>query len=72
MLRRKRMVKITNRNAQAAIEYMLLLASVVAIVVISLRPSLTRVEGAGNVYYNRTVRGILGPAATELQGVHDF
>lgn len=51
---------LTQANAQTAIEYMLILAVVVAIVLIGLKTYLPRTQVAANAYLNRTVIEILG------------
>ena len=50
------------RKAQTAIEYMLLLAVVVTVVLIMLKRNLfvDVVQGTANVYYDQVVNGILG------------
>ena len=49
-----------DRRAQTAIEYMLLLGVVVALVLISLKTYLPRMRTSANTYFNRTAIGILG------------
>ena len=49
-----------DRRAQTAIEYMLLLGVVVALVLISFKTYLPRMRTSANTYFNRTVIGILG------------
>ncbi len=66
MLKKKCQNKFFQKKAQTAIEYMLLLAVVVSVVLVGLKPYLRRVEGAGNIYFNRTVRGIMGPPSPNL------
>ena len=51
---------LKNKKAQTAIEYMLLLTTVVAIVLIGFRKYLPEINEASNIYYNRVVPGILG------------
>ena len=48
------------RKGQTAIEYMLLLGVVVALVLIAFRTSLPRMRVSANTYFNRAVIGILG------------
>jgi len=48
------------RKGQTAIEYMLLLGVVVALVLIAFRVSLPRMRVSANTYFNRAVIGILG------------
>ena len=52
--------KSPTRKAQTAVEYMLLLAVVVSIVLIGFRTFLPRAQTAGNVYFQRTGSSILG------------
>jgi len=52
--------KINLEKAQAAIEYMLLLAVVVAIVLIGFKTYLPRTQNSADLYFNRTIVGILG------------
>lgn len=68
MLKKKNENKLDHKKAQTAVEYMLLLAVVVSVVLVGLKPYIRRVEGAGNVYFNRTVRGIVGPPPPNLVG----
>lgn len=49
-----------NTKAQAAIEYMLLLAVVVAIVLVGFRTLLKRSHSASNVFFNNVSTGIMG------------
>src|SRR3989338_2767774 len=53
-------VFVAEKQAQTAIEYMLLLGVVVAAVLIGLRLSLPRTRVSAERYFNRTVVGILG------------
>lgn len=59
------------KRAQTAIEYMLLLAAVVAIVLVGFKTYLPRVLESSNVYLNRAGVGILGNAARCGDGVCD-
>jgi len=52
--------KFTSRNAQAALEYMLLLAVVVAIVLVGLQNKLPRANRATEQYFNETANIIMG------------
>ena len=49
-----------NKKAQTAVEYLLLLTTVAAVVLIGFRLYLPKVEEAGNIYYNRAAVGVLG------------
>lgn len=51
---------LKERKAQIAIEYLILLTTVVAIVLIGFKTYLPGFEETANVYYNRVVPGILG------------
>ena len=51
---------LREKKAQTAIEYLLLLMTVVTIVLVGFRTYLPRVRDASNVYYNRVVPGIMG------------
>ena len=51
---------IRNKKAQTAVEYILLLTTVVAIVLIGFRAYLPEVNEASNIYFNRVVPGIVG------------
>ncbi len=48
------------RKGQTAIEYMLLLGVVVALVLIALKTSLPKLQTSSNTYFNRAAIGILG------------
>lgn len=52
--------KILIRNGQTMVEYMLLMAAVVAVVLVGFRIYLPRTYQAGNVYFNKTAGAILG------------
>jgi len=54
-------MRINNKVAQAAIEYVLLLAVVVAIVLLGLPAYIPRVNNAANVYFSSASNAILGP-----------
>ena len=58
-------------KAQTAIEYMLLLGVVVALVLIAFRTSLPRMRVSANTYFNRSVIGILGKPNPCGDGVCD-
>ena len=49
-----------NKNAQTAVEYLLLLAVVVSIVLVGLRTYLPRVYVASNEYFDKASKGIAG------------
>jgi Flp pilus assembly pilin Flp len=51
-----------NDQAQTAIEYILLLAVVVAIVLVAFKADLPRIFNAANVYQNRVFEGVAGPS----------
>ena len=51
--------QMRNRRGQAAVEYMLLLAAVAAIVLIAFKTKYVVLD-ASNLYYNRTAEGVLG------------
>lgn len=48
------------QSGQTAVEYMLLLAVVTAIILIAFKTLLPRAHDASNLFYNRTTVGILG------------
>lgn len=48
------------RKAQTAVEYMLLLGVVVALVLIAFKVSLPTMRVSANTYFNRAVVGIMG------------
>ena len=48
------------KNAQTAIEYMLVFAVVVAIIVVGFRSYLERTHHAEEIFYNGVARGIYG------------
>jgi len=52
--------KLIQKKAQTAIEYMLLLGVIVAIVLIGFKTYLPRTQDAANIYFNRVSVGILG------------
>ena len=52
--------KILNPNGQAMVEYILLLAAVVAIVLVGFKTYLPRTYNASSVYFNKTQGAILG------------
>ena len=62
MLRLHKKLRIISSGykAQTAVEYMLLLGVVMAIVLIGFKKYVPRIEGAGNVYYEHISNGILG------------
>jgi hypothetical protein len=51
---------IKNRRAQTAVEYLLLLTTVAAIVLIGLKTYLPSIRETSNIYYNRATPAILG------------
>ena len=48
------------KKAQTAVEYVLLLTTVVAIVLVGFKLYLPRINESSNVYFNRVAVGILG------------
>ena len=58
-------------KAQTAIEYMLLLGVVVALVLIAFRTSLPKMRVSADTYFNRSVIGILGKPNPCGDGVCD-
>ncbi len=48
------------RNAQTAIEYMLLLAVVVAIVLVAFKVSLPKTQRSANAFFDRATLGLIG------------
>jgi Flp pilus assembly pilin Flp len=60
MMRRIQTTLNGGHKGQTAIEYMLLLAIVVAIVLIGFKKSLPRVQNAANLYFDRAAVGIMG------------
>lgn len=59
------------RDAQTAIEYMLLLAVVVAIVLVAFKVSLPKTRASANIFFNRAAIGILGKPNPCGDGVCD-
>ena len=59
------------RNAQTAIEYMLLLGVVVALVLVAFKTSLPKMRTSANTYFNRAAIGILGEPNPCGDGVCD-
>lgn len=51
---------IKNKSGQTAVEYLLLLGVVVAVVLIGFRTHLPRIYGSSQTYWNRVGKGILG------------
>ncbi len=49
-----------NTSGQTAIEYLLLLAAVVAVTLIALNSNMGGMQEAGNIYFERTSEGLLG------------
>ena len=49
-----------SRKGQTAIEYMILLGVVVALVLIAFKTQLPRMEESANIYFNRAMLGIIG------------
>lgn len=65
MLRRNKkrkgfFTKTSNKRAQSAIEYMLLFATVMVVVMYSFDSYFPFVRESSNLYYNRVVMGIVG------------
>jgi len=58
----KILAKISQNKAQTAIEYMLLLGIVTAIVLIGFKKFLPQVQESSNLMYNRAAIGIMGDA----------
>jgi len=56
---RKYLIEL-NKKAQTAVEYMLLLAAVVSIVLIGFKSYLPSFQGTSNYYFNQVGIGILG------------
>ena len=56
---------------QSALEYMILLGTVVAIVLLGLKNYIPRIEETANIYYNRAAAGILGDPSRCGDGVCD-
>ncbi len=52
--------KISSKNAQTAVEYMLLLMVVMSVVLIGLKTYLPRIYGASNVYFDKATDAIMG------------
>jgi len=52
--------KINLKKAQTAIEYMLLLAVVVGIVLVGFKTYLPRTQNSADLYFNRVIVGIIG------------
>lgn len=52
--------KFSHQKGQAAVEYMILFAAVVAIVLVAFNTGLPRTQQAGNTFYQRTAVGIYG------------
>ena len=55
-----RKLKSRANNGQAALEYMLLMAVVVAIIILALVNQLERLDGSTSFFYNQAATGILG------------
>lgn len=55
-----------NNDAQAAIEYMLLLAIVVAITLIGFTRYFDRVHDGSDIFFNGASIGIMGPTSNTL------
>ncbi len=53
-------VKRSSQKAQAAVEYMLLLAVVVSIVIVGFKKFMPRAYNSSETYYNNVSDGILG------------
>lgn len=52
--------KLSNQG-QSGIEYLLILAVVVALVMISFKTMLPKVFTSSNVYFNEAAKGVMGP-----------
>ena len=59
------------QHGQSMVEYMLLLAVVMAIVLVGLKTFSPRIYSAGNVYFNRAGLGIVGNGTRCGDGVCD-
>ena len=57
------------KEGQTAVEYMLLLAMVVSLVLVGFRKYLPRIHEASNVYFNRVGEGIYGTPSRCGDGV---
>jgi len=55
-------MKITQKKGQTAVEYILLLAVVVAIVLIALPTQLPRVYNAANIFFDKAANSVFGDA----------
>ncbi|MBN1870118.1 MAG: hypothetical protein JW847_06060 [Candidatus Omnitrophica bacterium] len=51
-----------NKKGQTAIEYLLLLMTVAAIVLVGFKTYMPRIQETANIYYNRAAPAILGDA----------
>ena len=52
------------KSGQTAIEYLVLLTAVVAVVLIMLNTDLGNLQGAGELYFNKASEGIIGQPPT--------
>ena len=64
-------MKILNKNGQNAIEYLLLLALVVGIVLVAFRKHMPTIYSSANVYFNSATNAIVGGAPRCGDGVCD-
>jgi len=64
-------LNIKQKKAQTAIEYLLLLTAVVAIVLIGFKQYLPRIQQTSNVYFNRVAVGIYGEPSRCGDGIRD-
>ena len=58
-------------RGQSAIEYLILLGAVVALVLMGFQTYLPRFRETSNIYYNRVAEGIMGDAPSCGDGVCD-
>lgn len=64
-------MQIRNKNAQTAVEYLLLLAIVVGIILVALPTQLPRVYQSANLYFNKAANALFGRASDCGDGVCD-
>lgn len=65
-------MRLSDKKAQTAIEYMLVLAVVVAIILLALPSYIPRVNNAANIYYTKAANSILGEPPRCGDGVCGF
>ena len=53
-------VKALSHNGQTAVEYLILLGVVVAIVLVGFKTHIPRTQRAGEMYFNRIGKGLMG------------